>query len=57
MAGNETTPGAVQKTQYSNMLESVLSGPLTQQFVKQPDFPFAKDRIKAIWRNEIGDAA
>ena len=57
MAGSETPPGAVRKTHFSDTLDSVLLGPLAQQFAIRPDFPFAKDAIKAIWRNETGDAA
>lgn len=56
MTGSETAPSAVKRAHLPDLVEHMLLGPLAQQFLVQQTTPFAKDSIKAIWRNEIGDA-
>ena len=57
MAGNTTTPSAVTLAQSTLSVTPVLVGPLAHLFTVAPDFPFAKNGIKAIWRNEVGTAS
>ena len=57
MAGSEATPGAAESAHSSDTPDTVLLGPLSRRFVVGTDFPFRGVPIKAIWRNEIGDAS
>ena len=56
MAGSDTAPGAVNNTHIPNFSQTMLVGPLSAILSLEPDLAIPRMGIKAIWRNEVGDA-
>ncbi|MGB3245513.1 MAG: hypothetical protein WBB25_13345 [Sulfitobacter sp.] len=57
MAGIEKTPDAVHEIRETSDQHKILMGPVSSILGVASDFPLRKLGIRAIWRNEVGDAA